>query len=171
MRLLLPVCVGLILAGLSGVAPCIAQSEPGAAQPAGPSVVDIVIDEAARHILRNYYERNANAWVVAHPDYEHDDEDGGGNGNNKKNKKNKNKHKDIPPGIAKKGSLPPGIYKQLVRNGQIPPEVHYQPLPPDLIVQLPPLQPAYQYVIVDDRVLLIQAATRAIMDVLQVPAL
>lgn len=168
MRLLLPVCVGLILAGLSGVAPCVAQSEPGAAQPAGPSVADIVIDEAARHILRNYYERNANAWVVAHPD---DEDDGGGNGNNKKNKKNKNKHKDIPPGIAKKGSLPPGIYKQLVRNGQIPPDVHYQPLPPDLIVQLPPLQPAYRYVIVDDRVLLIQAATRAIMDVLQVPAL
>jgi len=168
MRLLLPVCVGLILAGLSGVAPCIAQSEPGAAQPAGPSVVDIVIDEAARHILRNYYERNATAWVVAHPD---DEDDGDGNGNNKKNKKNKNKHKDIPPGIAKKGSLPPGIYKQLVRNGQIPADVHYQPLPPDLIVQLRPLPPAYQYVIVDDRVLLIQAATRAIMDVLQVPAL
>lgn len=168
MRFLLSVYVGLVLAGLSGIAPGMAQSEPGAAQPAGPSVADIVIDEAARHILRNYYERNANAWVIAHPD---DYDDGGGNGNSKKNKKNKNKHKDIPPGIAKKGTLPPGIYKQLVRNGQIPPDVHYQPLPPDLIVQLPPLAPAYQYVIVDDRVLLIQAATRAIMDVLQVPAL
>jgi hypothetical protein len=166
MRLLLPVCVGLILAGLSGIAPCIAQSEPGAAQPTGPSVADIVIDEAARHILRNYYERNANAWVVTHPD---DEDDGGGNGNNKK--KNKNKHKDIPPGIAKKGTLPPGIYKQLVRNGQIPADVEYHPLPPDLIVQLRPLAPAYRYVIVDDRVLLIQAATRAILDVLQVPAL
>jgi len=167
MRFLLPVYVGLILAGLGGTAPSLAQSEPGAAQPTGPSVADIVIDEAARHILRNYYERNANAWVIAHPD----DYDNGGNGNNKKSKKNKNKHKDIPPGIAKKGSLPPGIYKQLVRNGQIPPDVHYHPLPPDLIVQLPPLAPAYQYVIVDDRVLLIQAATRAILDVLQVPAL
>ncbi len=164
MRLLLSACVGLVLAGFSAAGPGLAQSEPGAA-PAGPSVADIVIDEAARHILRNYYERNAHAWVIAHPD------DDDSHGNNKKNKKNKNKHKDIPPGIAKKGSLPPGIYKQLVRNGQIPPDVHYQPLPPDLIVQLPPLQPAYQYVIVDDRVLLIQAATRAIMDVLQVPAL
>jgi hypothetical protein len=168
MRLLLPVCVGLILAGLSGIAPCVAQSEPGAAQPAGPSVADVVIDEAARHILRNYYGRNADAWVVAHPD---DEDDGGGNGNSKKNKKNKNKHKDIPPGIAKKGTLPPGIYKQLVRNGQIPADVDYHPLPPDLIVQLRPLAPAYRYVIVDDRVLLIQAATRAILDVLQVPAL
>ncbi len=168
MRLLLSILVGLLLSGLGAIGPAAAQSEPGAA-PAVPSVADIVIDEAARHILRNYYERNANAWVVAHPD-DYDNDGGNGNGN-KKNKKNKNKHKDIPPGIAKKGSLPPGIYKQLVRNGQIPPDVHYQPLPPDLIVQLPPIAPAYQYVIVDDRVLLIQAATRAIMDVLQVPAL
>jgi hypothetical protein len=165
MRLLLSVCLGLSLVVSSGVATCLAQSEPGAAPPAGPSVADIVIDEAARHILRNYYERNANAWVMAHPD----DEQAGGNGN--KNKKSKHKHKDMPPGIAKKDSLPPGIYKQLVRNGQIPPDVVYHPLPPDLIVQLPPLAPAYQYVIVDDRVLLIQAATRAILDVLQVPAL
>jgi len=167
MRLLLPVCVSLILAGLGGVAPCMAQSEPGAAQAAGPSVGQVVIDTVARRILNDYYARNAQAWVVANPD---DYEDGNG-GNNKKQKKNKQKHKDIPPGIAKKGSLPPGIYKQLVRNGQIPPDVHYQPLPPDLIVQLPPIAPAYRYVIADDRVMLIQAATNVIMDVLQVPGI
>ena len=169
MRLLLPIAAGLLLAGLADLGPAAAQSEPGAA-PAGPSVGDIVIDTVARRILHDYYQRNANAWVVANPDY--GDEDGnGGNGNKKNKNKNKPKHKDIPPGIAKKGSLPPGIYKQLVRNGQIPPDVHYQPLPPDLIVQLPPLAPAYRYVIADDRVMLIQAATNVIMDVLQVPAL
>jgi hypothetical protein len=165
MRLLMSLYVGLIFAGLSGVAPAAAQSEPGAA-PAGPSVGDIVIDTVARRILHDYYQRNVNAWVVANPDDEND-----GGGNNKKKNKNKNKHKDIPPGIAKKGTLPPGIYKQLVRNGQIPAGVEYHQLPPDLIVQLPPLAPAYRYVIADDRVMLIQAATNVIMDVLQVPAL
>jgi hypothetical protein len=171
MRLLLPVCVSLILAGLSGAAPCMAQSEPGsggASQAAGPSVGAVVIDTVARRILHDYYQRNAAAWVVVHPD----DQDKDGNaGNNKKQKKNKQKHKDIPPGIAKKGTLPPGIYKQLVRNGQIPPEVHYHALPPDLIVQLPPIASAYRYVIADDRVMLIQAATNVIMDVLQVPGI
>jgi hypothetical protein len=162
MRLLLPVCVSLILAGLSGAAPCVAQSEPGAVQAAEPSIGAVVIDTVARRILHDYYQRNAEAWVVANPD------EGGGNG--KKNK-NKQKHKDIPPGIAKKGTLPPGIYKQLVRNGQIPPEVHYRALPPDLIVQLPPIAPDYRYVIADDRVMLIQAATNVIMDVLQVPGI
>jgi hypothetical protein len=49
--------------------------------------------------------------------------------------------------------------------------LEYRPLPPDLIVQLPPIAPAYRYVIADDRVMLIQAATNVIMDVLQVPAL
>src|SRR5215831_5359969 len=29
--------------------------------------------------------------------------------------------KGLPPGLAKKESLPPGLQKQLVRNGQLPP--------------------------------------------------
>jgi hypothetical protein len=165
MRLLLPIFVGILLGGLIGVAPCLAQSEPGAAgastaQAAEPSIGNIIIDEAARRILHDYYARNANAWVVANPDQ------GGGGG-----KKQKNKHKNLPPGIAKKGTLPPGIAKQLVRNGQLPPGLEYHPLPPDLIVQLPPLAPDYRYVIADDRVMLIRAATNVILDILQVPAL
>jgi hypothetical protein len=169
MRLLLQLSAGLLLAGLSAIPPCAAQSEPGAAgtaQPAGPSIGAIVIDTAARRILNDYYARNANAWVVANPDQDHDD---GNQGSGKKNQKNK--HKNLPPGIAKKGSLPPGIAKQLVRNGHLPPGLEYHQLPPDLIVQLPPLVPAYRYVIADDRVMLIQAATNVIMDILQVPAL
>jgi len=161
LRLLWTIAAGFLLAGLIGIAPAAAQSEPGAVAQAGPSVADIVIDEAARRVLHDYYARNANAWVVANPD-----QGGGGN-----NKKQKNKHKSLPPGIAKKGSLPPGIAKQLVRNGQLPPGLEYHPLPPDLILQLPPLAPDYRYVIADDRVMLIRAATNVILDVLQVPAL
>jgi len=160
MRLLLLLPAALLFGGLIGVGPGVAQSEPGAAtQPAGPSVGEIIIDEAARRVLHDYYARNANAWVVANP------EESGGN------KKQKNKHKKLPPGIAKKGSLPPGIAKQLVRNGQLPPGLEYHPLPPDLIVQLPPIAPDYRYVIADDRVMLIRAATNVILDILQVPAL
>ena len=121
---------------------------------------DIVIDEVARRILHDYYARNAQAWVVAHPDQE--------SGNKKKNK---NKHKGLPPGIAKKGTLPPGIAKQLGRNGQLPPGLEYHPLPPDLIVQLPPIAPEYRYVIADNRVMLIRAATNVILDVLDVPGI
>ena len=54
---------------------------------------------------------------------------------------------------------------------QLPPGLEYRPLPPDLIVQLPPLAPDYRYVIADDRVLLIRVATNVILDLLEVPAL
>jgi len=174
MRSLLQLSAGILFAGLTGVAPCAAQSEPGAAgtgtaQSAGPSVGAIIIDEAARRILHDYYARNANAWVVANPDQEGPDQEGPDQGGN--SKKQKNKHKTLPPGIAKKGTLPPGIAKQLVRNGHLPPGLEYRDLPPDLIVQLPPVAPAYRYVIADDRVMLIRAATNVILDILQVPAL
>ena len=165
---------------MTGVAPCSAQSEPGAsgsAQPAGPGVGEIVIDEAARRILHDYYQRNANAWVAAHPD-DDDRDQGGGNKNKHKNKKHENEgnqgtqgRKNLPPGIAKKGTLPPGLAKQLVRNGHLPPGLEYRNLPPDLVVQLPRLAPEYRYIIADDRVMLIRAATNVILDILQVPGL
>jgi hypothetical protein len=158
MRSLLLVVFSALLMAPLGVAPAAAQSEPGAA--AQPSVGEVVIDTVARRIMYDYYQRNAQAYqayVVAEPQ-------GGYN-------KHKNKQKGLPPGIAKKGTLPPGIAKQLVRNGHLPPGLEYRPLPPDLIVQLPALAPAYKYVIADDRVMLIQAATNVIMDILQVPGI
>lgn len=150
---------GLLAVTLAATGPCLADNEPGAVQPAQaaePSVGEIIIGEVERRILHDYYDRNARAWVAANPDAA---------------KGNSHKHKSLPPGIAKKGTLPPGLAKQLVRNGQLPPGLAYRDLPPDLMAQLPPLAPAYRYVIVDDRVMLIRAATRAILDVLKVPSL
>src|SRR5262245_41855928 len=111
-----------------------------------PSVTDIIIGEVEKRILRDYYAEQLTAWQQS-------------TDNSKGKKKG---HKDIPPGIAKKGTLPPGIAKQLVRNGQIPPGMTYQGLPPDLLARLPQLSPEYRYVIADDRVMLIQAATNRI---------
>src|SRR5262249_6571683 len=49
----------------------------------------------------------------------------------------------LPPGLAKRDSLPPGLRKQLQRNGTLPPglEKKLVPLPPVLeahLVRLPP---------------------------------
>lgn len=135
---------------------------PPATQPAttqSPDAVDIFIGELEKRIIGDYYQRHLYEWQQSPEGREY-----------KKNKK-KNKHKGLPPGLAKKGTLPPGIAKQLARNGQLPPGLDYHPLPQDLIVQLPPLQPGYRYTIVDNRVLLIQAASNLILDVLQVAAI
>lgn len=147
----LALCHGTALADAPG-----ANGAPGAQS---PSVADIFLGELEKRIIGDYYRRHLYAWEQSPEGHEY-----------KKHKK-KNKRKGLPPGIAKKGALPPGIAKQLARNGQLPPGLDYHPLPPDLIVQLPPLQPAYRYVIVDNRVMLIQAASNLILDVLQVAAI
>jgi hypothetical protein len=120
--------------------------------------VDIFIGELEKRILRDYYERQLRTW---------EDSDEG----RAYKKGKKKKFKDLPPGLAKKGKLPPGIAKQLARNGHLPPGLEYRGLPQDLMVQLPPLDPHYGYVIVDNRVLLIQRASNLILDVLEVAAI
>lgn len=51
----------------------------------------------------------------------------------------------LPPGLAKKQSLPPGLQKQLRERGHLPPglEKHLVPLPVQLERGLPPLPPSY----------------------------
>ena len=124
-----------------------------------PSVGDIFIGELEKRLIASYYQRHLVAYQQS-PEWQE----------YSKGKK-KHKHKGLPPGLAKKGKLPPGIAKQLARNGQLPPGLEYHPLPHDLIVQLPPLQPGYRYVIADNRVMLIQAASNLILDVMTVAAL
>jgi hypothetical protein len=72
--------------------------------------------------------------------------------------------------LAKKGSLPPGLAKQLARNGTLPPGLAKRSLPDDLMVQLAPRPAGYEFILIDDRVMLIQAATNLILDVLVVAA-
>lgn len=137
--------------GAPGTPPSVAEA---------PDAADIFIGELEKRIIASYYQRHLQAYEASPDWHEYT-----------KSKGKKKKHKALPPGIAKKGTLPPGIAKQLARNGRMPPGIDYRPLPHDLVVQLPPLQPAYRYVIADDRVMLIQAASNLILDVLTVAAL
>src|SRR4051812_20671617 len=67
MRSLSLIVFSTAFSALIGIGPCLAQSEPGAtgsgtAQAAEPSAGAVVIDEVARRILHDYYQRNAEAW-------------------------------------------------------------------------------------------------------------
>ena len=76
---------------------------------------------------------------------------------------------NCPPGLAKKdnGCLPPGQAKKMWVVGQpLPPQVVYYQLPPTLYRQLTPPPYGYEYVRVDDDVLLMQSATRSILNIL-----
>lgn len=80
---------------------------------------------------------------------------GGGNQGKGKGKKNKGRgvgSQGLPPGLAKKGKLPPGIAKRQLPNA--------------LLAQLPPPPRGYERVIVDNDVLLVNIATQVVHDVL-----
>jgi len=134
----------LAAAGLPLMLTAVAQADE--------SVGDIILTEIERRLIAGYYQRHYDDW------------DAGNRGNGR------NKHKGLPPGIAKKGTLPPGIYMQLVRNGSLPPGLGAMPLPYDLRMQLPPRPYGQRLLILDDKVLLVQAATNLILDVLTVAA-
>jgi len=70
-----------------------------------------------------------------------------------------------PPGLAKKnnGCLPPGLAKKGWIIGQpLPPEIVYYPMPRELWTQLTPPPYGYEYVRVNDDVVLMLTATRVI---------
>jgi Ni/Co efflux regulator RcnB len=76
-------------------------------------------------------------------------------------------HGNCPPGLAKKdnGCLPPGQAKKRWVVGQpLPAAVVHYPLPQPLYTRLTPPPPGFQYVRVDDDVLLMQTANRSIMN-------
>jgi hypothetical protein len=118
-------------------------------------VTTIILSEVEKRVIGDYYRHQYVAWVES---------EASGKGKNKK------KHGHLPPGLAKKGTLPPGLAKQLARNGTLPPGLAKRGLPDDLMVRLAPRPAGYEFILVDDRVMLIQAATNLILDVLVVAA-
>lgn len=75
------------------------------------------------------------------------------------------KKKHLPPGLAKKGKIPPGHQKQLVRQGHLPPGLDYQHLPANLELRLSTLPEGYVRVMVDGSFILFNENTRLIFDI------
>jgi hypothetical protein len=72
----------------------------------------------------------------------------------------------LPPGLANRDRLPPGLEMQLQRNGRLPPGLEKQALPGELIGRLPPVPRGYERVIVDTHVVLVETASQIIADVI-----
>ena len=81
-----------------------------------------------------------------------------------------NYRNNLPPGLARRDTLPPGLQRQLVRNGRLPPGLEKRALPPDLVSRLPTRDRRYDLVQVGADVLLILAATGVILDIIEDPA-
>lgn len=74
---------------------------------------------------------------------------------------------NLPPGLGRRDTLPPGLRRQLVRNGRLPPGLEKRALPPDLIARLPPRDRRHDRVQVGTDVLLILIATGVILDIIE----
>jgi hypothetical protein len=66
---------------------------------------------------------------------------------------------DLPPGLAKRESLPPGLQRQVEKNGTLPPGLQkkVQPMPAVCESSLPALPSGYSRVVYGPRVMLIDA--------------
>jgi hypothetical protein len=77
------------------------------------------------------------------------------------------KRKKLPPGLAKKKHLPPGLQKQIRRNGSLPPGLEGGNLPYELERNLASLSGGYLRVRVGADIVLMDAQTRIILDVIK----
>jgi hypothetical protein len=71
----------------------------------------------------------------------------------------RNRYSNLPPGLAKRGGhLPPGLEKQLQRNGKLPPglQKRIEPFPQDLEAQLPRIPERIRRVILGRRALMLE---------------
>ena len=73
----------------------------------------------------------------------------------------------LPPGLAQRDRLPPGLERQLIVNGTLPPGLRdrMQPCPHELEVMLPPPPPDYVHVFVGGNLVLYNRASFQIADV------
>jgi len=74
--------------------------------------------------------------------------------------------RNLPPGLAKRSTLPPGLQKQLQRKGSLPPGLSSEPLPYDLERKLSRLPEGYKRVRIETDILIMHTATKEIFDVL-----
>lgn len=81
----------------------------------------------------------------------------------------KTNHSNLPPGLAKRDRLPPGLERQLREKGTLPPGLQkkVQPLPVELERQLRVLPTGYRRVVIGNNVILMNEKTALIYDIVR----
>jgi Ni/Co efflux regulator RcnB len=130
---------------------CTQTLAAGQTPPKEERIVDKLFTELEKQTIERYYRDRFGKKT----DHKH------------KKKSKKKEHKGLPPGLAKRETLPPGLAQQLQRNGRLPPGLDKRDLPDDLRSMLPKRLPGHKRIIVDNDVLLIEEATGVILDILE----
>ncbi len=80
--------------------------------------------------------------------------------------KGSGKSKKVPPGLAGKQELPPGLQQHIKKHGELPPGLEGQRLPADLEQTLSRLPSGYIRIKLDSDVVLLNEKTRFVLDVI-----
>ena len=155
----------VLLTALALAVPAHAQSTPPSQSGSGSvgrDIADIVFKEFEKRAIEEFYKQVPGA----RPEEEKEDEREGKKDKGKKDKgaKGNGRGNGLPPGLAKRDQLPPGLAK---RGNRLPPGLMKSDLPPELESKLPDLPENVERVVVDDDVLLVQKGTDLILDVLE----
>lgn len=161
MRTLIVVLLALMLgqhANAQSTPPTQGQSVLG-------DIAKVVFEEAERRVIKEYYDRVPGAKAT---DVEDEDKSKSAKKDKGKNKdksaKGKGRGNGLPPGLAKRDQLPPGLAK---RGNRLPPGLMKSDLPPELEKTLPELPDNVERVVVDTDILLVQKGTDLIFDVIE----
>jgi len=128
----------------------------------GPDLGRVVLDEVERRLICEFFGTEG-------PPCRDGDDHTRDDGKKGKGKAKAKGGKDssgggLPPGLAKRDTLPPGLQRQLDEKGRLPPGLEKRALPTELADRLPPRRDGTEIVIVDRDVLLVQAATGLVLD-------
>jgi hypothetical protein len=76
-------------------------------------------------------------------------------------------YNNLPPGLAKRDRLPPGLERQLVVRGTLPPGLRRQmhPCPDEIEQYLPPAPAGYMHTVIGGHVVLVNRRTFFVLDV------
>lgn len=75
----------------------------------------------------------------------------------------------LPPGLAKRESLPPGLRRQLRERGELPPGLQKRlvPVPGELVTRLPALPPYYTRYFAGDDFIVVDTRTNRIVAIVR----
>lgn len=148
MRTMAPTFAAIVVALLFLSPSTVPAAPKGAAEMTGEQAAGVVFTEIEKRIIRDYFGKHPESVVDGH---------GGGKGKSKK----------MPPGLAKREHLPPGLEMQIEKNGTLPPGLAKRDLPAGLVSDLPRARPGTVRKIVGNDVVLVQEATGIVLDVLR----
>lgn len=139
--------ISFLILALGVTMPMFAQAEI-IAKDATKRVIERVFSEAEKAVIEEYFGHKHD------PKY-------------KKEPRGKKSRKSMPPGLAKKDKLPPGLQMQLEKNGRLPPGLARNTFPVKLENKLYAPRKGTKRLIVGDDVVLIDTATDIVLDILR----